>query len=311
MANHKILVAVDLSHGDRLVAPHLNAAAITVVDQAVEFAAQTGAAVTFFTALDLSPYTLGVMEDHPEQKVEVEALANQALQKLVVQARAHGVAGHVDAKIVYGKSWLEVIKEAQTHSYTLIMAGTRGLKGVEGFLLGSTGSKLVRNAPCPVWVARPHVPGKVRKVLVATDLKPIGNELTRWGAQIAAAQKGELHIVHALEYPWDSTLETDPHKDAYRERTRQAASDHLDALLKETAVAQLAIPAKTHLKEELAEDAILNLIQSEQIDLLVMATVSHSGIVGLLLGNTAERLLPQIPCSLLTIKPVGFQSPIV
>lgn len=310
MADHKILVAVDLSHGDRLVAPHLNAAAKTVVDQAVEFAAQSGADVTFFTSLDLSPYTLGVMEDHPEQKVEVEALANQALQKLVAQARAQGVAGHVDAKFVYGKSWVEVIKEAQAQPYTMLVAGTRGLKGIEGFLLGSTGSKLVRNAPCPVWVARPHVPGKVRKVLVATDLKPIGDELVRMGAQVAAAQNGELHIVHALEYPWDSTLESDPRKDAYRQRTRQSATDQLEALVKLPEVAKLSIPAKIHLKEELAEDAILNLIKSEQIDLLVMATVSHSGIVGLLLGNTAERLLPQIPCSLLTIKPVGFQSPI-
>ena len=46
------------------------------------------------------------------------------------------------------------------------------------------------------------------------------------------------------------------------------------------------------------------------IDLLVMGTVARSGIPGLVIGNTAERLLPQVPCSLLAVKPAGFESPV-
>jgi nucleotide-binding universal stress UspA family protein len=46
------------------------------------------------------------------------------------------------------------------------------------------------------------------------------------------------------------------------------------------------------------------------IDLLVMGTVCRTGISGVLLGNTAETVLDQVDCSLLTVKPSGFASPV-
>jgi len=45
------------------------------------------------------------------------------------------------------------------------------------------------------------------------------------------------------------------------------------------------------------------------IDLVVMGTVARSGVVGLLMGNTAERVLRNLPCSVLAVKPDGFVSP--
>ena len=41
-----------------------------------------------------------------------------------------------------------------------------------------------------------------------------------------------------------------------------------------------------------------------------MGTVGRSGIKGLLLGNTAEKVLGTCDCSILTVKPDGFVSPI-
>ena len=64
------------------------------------------------------------------------------------------------------------------------------------------------------------------------------------------------------------------------------------------------------LVEELAENAILNYIKAEKIDVLVMATIARSGIAGFLMGNTAERLMPQIECSVIAVKPDDFRSPI-
>jgi nucleotide-binding universal stress UspA family protein len=45
-------------------------------------------------------------------------------------------------------------------------------------------------------------------------------------------------------------------------------------------------------------------------DLVVIGTVGRSGIQGLLLGNTAEKILDTCDCSILTVKPEGFQSPL-
>jgi len=38
-----------------------------------------------------------------------------------------------------------------------------------------------------------------------------------------------------------------------------------------------------------------------------MGTMARSGFSRMLIGNTAERLLPQIPCSLLAVKPDDFE----
>ena len=46
------------------------------------------------------------------------------------------------------------------------------------------------------------------------------------------------------------------------------------------------------------------------IDLLIMATAGRDGIPGMLFGNTAERLLPVLPCSILAIKPDNFVCPV-
>jgi hypothetical protein len=43
---------------------------------------------------------------------------------------------------------------------------------------------------------------------------------------------------------------------------------------------------------------------------LPLSTVSRSGIGGMLLGNTAEKVLATRDCSILTVKPDDFVSPI-
>ena len=75
-------------------------------------------------------------------------------------------------------------------------------------------------------------------------------------------------------------------------------------------VKQLIQPPEIHLREDLAENAILHAILNDQYDLLVMATIARSGLAGFLMGNTAERLLPQVTCSVLAVKPDDFKCPV-
>ena len=46
------------------------------------------------------------------------------------------------------------------------------------------------------------------------------------------------------------------------------------------------------------------------MDLIVMGTIVRTGVAGALMGNTAEHVLDQVECSVLTIKPDGFISPV-
>lgn len=52
------------------------------------------------------------------------------------------------------------------------------------------------------------------------------------------------------------------------------------------------------------------LVEEKKVDLLVMGTIARSGTPGVFIGNTAERMLRSVDCSVLTLKPDGFVSPI-
>ena len=92
-------------------------------------------------------------------------------------------------------------------------------------------------------------------------------------------------------------------KQAYRDE----AETHIQTQI---AAADLRLPARLHFASEPPELAIMNCVEQHAIDLIVMGTVGRTGISGFITGNTAERLLPRIPCSLLAVKPPGFESPV-
>ena len=113
--------------------------------------------------------------------------------------------------------------------------------------------------------------------------------------------------VHAAEFPefdymFPASISAE-RKQAYRDETEQ----HIETQL---VAANLPLPAKMHFVIEPPDIAIMNCIEQHDIDLLVMGTVGRAGISGFITGNTAERLLPRIPCSLLAVKPPGFKSPV-
>ena len=45
-------------------------------------------------------------------------------------------------------------------------------------------------------------------------------------------------------------------------------------------------------------------------DLLIMGTIARTGVTGFLLGNTAEKILGQLKCSVLATKPEAFVTPV-
>jgi nucleotide-binding universal stress UspA family protein len=47
-----------------------------------------------------------------------------------------------------------------------------------------------------------------------------------------------------------------------------------------------------------------------QADLFVVGAVARTGISGVIIGNTAEAILNQLTCSVLAIKPPGFNTPV-
>ena len=74
------------------------------------------------------------------------------------------------------------------------------------------------------------------------------------------------------------------------------------------AMQQLLSPIQ--LIKGLAAGEIPLLVEKLDIDLIVMGIVGRFGIPGLIIGNTTESILEQVKCSVLAIKPEGFEAPV-
>ena len=174
-------------------------------------------------------------------------------------------------------------------------------------LIGSTGMKLLRKCPCPVWVTQPQPDQQIKSIMVAHDLHPVGDLAMELGCSMAQLHDAQLHVLHAADY-WRFDFELSPDASAAKkDEYRQQADEHIAVQL---TTCDLAQPAQSHIVTEAPDLAIRDHIERHDVQLLVMGTVARTGIPGLITGNTAEKVLPWIPCSVLAVKPAGFKSPI-
>tara|TARA_R110002111_G_scaffold110495_3_gene170090 strand:- start:233 stop:706 length:474 start_codon:yes stop_codon:yes gene_type:complete len=147
----------------------------------------------------------------------------------------------------------------------------------------------------------PDPENKVRDSLNATILQ--------LASSLAAKDNSELHVIHAWALFGEQLLRSRggvPESEIYRyarqqeEKQRQA----LEGLL----ARHTGGMGEPHLVEGNPDSVIPQMVANKKVDLLVMGTVCRTGIPGFFIGNTAETILDEVDCSVLTVKPEGFQS---
>jgi universal stress protein E len=310
-----ILAGIDLTEAPHFDITRFPSGPREVTDHAVWLARLTGARLLFFSALNVSPEALQHLEEKQRTHVarSVEERAQRALADLVAWARREGVEAEV--RLVRGRASVEIIRQVLRGGHDLVVVGTHDRGGLRRLLFGSTALKLLRRCPCPVWVTRPGHAARPLNTLVATELAPAGASAVRLGLELGRLMGKPVHVLHAVEYPLDylwGSVDTDPDTTAYRARVRVSAERALEKQLRQAGAEAGGPGVQVHLTEAVGgpDIAIQRFCDDHRIDLLVMGTIARGGIAGITVGNTAERLLPQVNCSVLAVKPPGFECPI-
>ena len=94
----------------------------------------------------------------------------------------------------------------------------------------------------------------------------------------------------------------------WENETRKFPKRYLDDFLKQYTLEK--VRHQVHLLKGRASELIPQLAQKKRINLLVMGTLCRTGIPGFFIGNTAEKVLHRVNCSVLTVKPEGFITPV-
>jgi nucleotide-binding universal stress UspA family protein len=138
-----------------------------------------------------------------------------------------------------------------------------------------------------------------RKLLVTTDLSPLGNAAIPHAYAVLAKRGGTVILCHVLELPgvpnplyahYSPGRALSPKE---REGLKKSLGSALEALVPQEVRGEGGIATEVRVVEAAwpIHEAICQEAKALDVDLIVMASHGHSGIVRLFLGSVAERVL--------------------
>jgi nucleotide-binding universal stress UspA family protein len=255
----------------------------------------------------------------PSLQVAISRHQQDRLKELIRTVDTKGVK--ISTRAMIGTTFLEVIREVVAGSHDLLMKPAEGRGGMGRWLFGSTDWHLMRKCPCPVWIMKPSKRQKYSRLLAAVDPAPgdkanedLNNLILSLATSLAAMEGSKLHIVHAWSVPNENLMRSGRARmspaevNRFVRETKEGHKDRLSELLAKHDLAD--IPNRIHLLKGDPADVIADVARMSKVDLVVMGSVVRTGIPGFFIGNTAEKTLGDLNCSVLTVKPKDFVTPI-
>ncbi|TWU41958.1 universal stress protein [Novipirellula artificiosorum] len=302
----KILVATDTRFDNQ-----------AMVDEAVQLARGNGASLKIVDVMPELPWTVRLtMKDHEHVSELMRDEKQQMLEALAVPIREKGV--DVEVKVLQGKTSVEIIREVLRGQHDLVIRSVKGVQSRRAGFFGTTGLRLLRKCPCPVWLVKPGIT-KFHHILGCVDTSsadPIDAELNGdvfdLARSISQYHSGTFTIIHAWTV-WNAQFlkrRMDPTE--FENMVNGHRNQVTGQLEKFLAGHNTPVGADdVQLIQGEAPDVIPEFARKNHVDLIVMGTVARSGVSGMVMGNTAEQILGRIECSVLALKPSTFGCPIV
>ncbi len=256
------------------------------------------------TAIRVVTVTPGGWRPHAEGRDQaVRAWAERTTRASVVALSREGVA--VTAESCSGAPAAEIVHAAERFDAELVVLGSRGLTGLQGFLLGSVARNVAHSARRPVLIARPcH--NELRRVIVAVDSSRHSEEAVRLTAAFPLPEHTELvvcHVSHWYDPCVVDPIELEPLREALiqeTERERHALIERITTrasdLLRES-----RHPVRVALREGDPASELLRIAAESGADLIVAGARGASPLPGLAVGSVADRLLKAAHCSVLLV----------
>jgi nucleotide-binding universal stress UspA family protein len=141
-----------------------------------------------------------------------------------------------------------------------------------------------------------------QRILIATD----GSELSQRAASVAIELARSLgaSVVGCAAlpvYPYHGVGgEVAPAEVAFQAQAAAEANAHLDAI--ERAAAEAGVPFTRVLREGHPDDIILQTADTENVDLIVMASHGRRGVASLLLGSETQKVLARSHLPVLVVR---------
>jgi nucleotide-binding universal stress UspA family protein len=225
-----------------------------------------------------------------------------------------GTVGNLVSKPLYGSPSEEIIRQVLNGHHDLLIKPVEGPR-IRGARPSSIDKFLLRQCPCPVWIFNPARHDKHERVLGALDSDTDGanaelNDLVLdFSTSLAAEDQVEVHALSSWGVRGEEAMRSRVGTLVIRRLAAGVRRANMRWLRRLTEpYARRAAKFHVHLKKGTRNAAILNEAKKRRHDVIVMGTTGRVGVAEFLFGTLEERILSQVDCSVLAVKPKGFVS---
>jgi universal stress protein E len=277
-----------------------------------------GASLRLLSCVFDPEVSLGVLKAEPEALAAQVGLID-AERTVLTDLSASLKDWGVDAEIVvrWGYPTEEVIlTELDRWQADLLVVGTHQGGAMPHTRLARVDWQLMRSCPCPMLLARdPQFEGYT-KVLAAVDplhrhAEPAGldRSILERASLLAKASESELLVGHVYpdpeSYALASSVEVLPGV-FYGNENIEAV--HRQAVLELVENYGVKSPQIVMMSGDPA-DQLAEFVREQGVDLVVLGALKRGRLEQWLLGSTAERVVAEVPCDVLLVKPASRPRP--
>ncbi|MCC6509937.1 MAG: universal stress protein [Pirellulaceae bacterium] len=304
-AFHKILVAVDCS---RFESGQSALSTLPELQRALQIARYSGATLHVVDVLRDLNMAARLLSQWQAEHQKLSEEKQSKLSELATLCEAGGV--RTTSQLLHGNFSQQLLQVIQDRQIDLLIRPAKGLRSAESGAIGATSSQLLRRAACALWLTQGERSAGCTHILAAVDATPddeahaaLNRIILQRSLDLVKREGCQLHIAYAWDI-YDSELLRgrlpESQFDEMIERNRLCHEESYERELSEFGLH--TSDSNVHMLRGAATQVIPDFCRQHQIDLLVCGTVARGGLSGLMIGNTANRMLSKVPCSILALR---------
>lgn len=284
-----ILVAVDFSDCSK-----------AALAQAVRIAGWNGAKLHAIHVIEPLVVSNVAWSMHATDSDATDLVYRQAHARLAAWIQEAG--GQAEISVVVGVPIHEVLVQVRAVSADLLIAGARGSTApIQG--AGTLASKLARKAPTKVLLVSEGGAVPFRRIVACVDFSPASGLAVEQATRVAGREGSEIHCLHVFYPPWRRLHYRAPTPEASPDFQKQY-TDALQGRLEEFVDQHEGFDLRCVLFPWSSyAQGIAQYAKEVKADLVILGRRGHTTLRYIVMGSTAERLLRELPCSVLTVVP--------
>ena len=143
----------------------------------------------------------------------------------------------------------------------------------------------------------------LHRILVPTDFSKFSQAALGYAVAFAEKFGSELHLLHVVQnlaVMIPDSVNVMPPVGPSIEQLTSAVQTALDRIIQENKLE--ALKEQKAVREGTPFYEIIQYAKEKDVDLIVMGTHGHSGLVHMLLGSVTEKVVRKSPCPVLTVR---------